>query len=59
LALLRWVKVARDALWLAEFRRELTMFPNARHDDWVGSLSEFLKWMDQPFFQWYVGGSRF
>ncbi len=49
------VMVPKEAPWLAEFRRELTMFPNGRHDDQVDSLSQFLKWFDQPVFRWYVG----
>lgn len=51
------VLVPKDVPWLAEFRRELTLFPNARHDDQVDSLSQFLKWFDQPGFQWYIAGS--
>lgn len=50
------ILVPQEASWLAEFRRELTMFPNARHDDQVDSLSQFLNWFEQPEFQWYVGG---
>ncbi|AGI66495.1 hypothetical protein OAN307_c07700 [Octadecabacter antarcticus 307] len=50
------VLVPKEAAWLADFRRELTLFPNARHDDQVDSLSQFLKWMEQPQFQWYVSG---
>lgn len=44
------------APWLAEFRHELTMFPNAKHDDQVDSLSQFLRWFDRPQFEWYVSG---
>jgi predicted phage terminase large subunit-like protein len=51
------VMIPAKAPWLAEFRRELTMFPNSKHDDQVDSLSQFLKWLDQPQFEWYVGGS--
>jgi predicted phage terminase large subunit-like protein len=51
------VLIPAEAPWLAEFHRELTMFPNAKHDDQVDSLSQFLKWFDQPQFEWYVGGS--
>ena len=53
------VMIPKEAPWLADFRRELTMFPNARHDDQVDSLSQFLKWLDEPPaqpFQWYVAG---
>ena len=42
--------------WLAQFRRELTLFTNARHDDKVDSLSQFLRWLDVLEFQRYVGG---
>lgn len=38
----------QDAPWLAEFRREVTLFPNGRHDDQVDSLSQYLKWMAEP-----------
>jgi len=51
------VLVPKDAPWLAEFHREVMLFPNARHDDQVDSLSQFLKWFDQPGFQWYIAGS--
>ncbi len=53
------VLIPSDAPWLAEFRRELTMFPNARHDDQVDSLSQFLSWLDRPQFEWYVNGTTF
>ena len=38
------VLVPNRAPWLDEFRREITEFPNGRHDDQVDSLSQFLKW---------------
>jgi predicted phage terminase large subunit-like protein len=53
------VMIPMEAPWLADFRRELTLFPNARHDDQVDSLSQFLKWLDAPQFQWIVGGKSF
>ena len=43
------VAVARDAPWMAEFRREMTLFPNGKHDDQVDSLSQFLNWWDQSY----------
>ena len=47
-AALAWNPTAVDmpnrAPWLDEFRREITEFPNGRHDDQVDSLSQFLKW---------------
>ncbi|MGJ8606263.1 MAG: phage terminase large subunit [Marivita sp.] len=48
------VLIPAAAPWLAEFRREMTLFPNARHDDQVDSVSQFLGWMDQPQFEWYI-----
>lgn len=36
--------VPEDALWLADFQREVTLFPNGKHDDQVDSLSQFLIW---------------
>lgn len=48
------VLVPREAHWLAEFRSELTLFPNARHDDQVDSFSQFLRWFEKPDFQWQI-----
>ncbi|MGJ5621380.1 phage terminase large subunit [Sulfitobacter sp. MF3-043] len=53
------ILIPKEAPWLADFRRELTLFPNARNDDQVDSLSQFLNWLDQPEFKWYVGGSYY
>lgn len=53
------VMIPKQAPWLADFHRELTLFPNARHDDQVDSLSQFLIWFDEPPiqpFHWNVGG---
>ena len=33
-----------NAPWLSEFERQLTLFPNAKHDDMVDSLSQFINW---------------
>jgi len=52
------ITLPKEAAWLADFRRELTLFPNARHDDQVDSLSQFLKWLNEPEFLWYVGGKH-
>ena len=38
------ISVPSDAPWLAAFQREITLFPNAKYDDQVDSLSQFLKW---------------
>jgi len=37
-----FVRLPEDASWLAELRHELLGFPNARHDDQVDALSQFL-----------------
>lgn len=42
------IVVPSEATWLAEFQREVTLFPNGKHDDQVDSLSQFLKWLAQP-----------
>lgn len=34
----------QDTSWLAELERELLGFPNARHDDQVDSITQFLQW---------------
>lgn len=42
------IAIPENAPWLAEFQREITLFPNAKHDDQVDSLSQFLKWLSEP-----------
>ncbi|WP_108857434.1 phage terminase large subunit [Aliiroseovarius pelagivivens] len=42
------ISVPVESPWLAEFQREITLFPNGRHDDQVDSLSQFLKWHAEP-----------
>ena len=42
------IAVPQDAPWLADFQREITLFPNRKHDDQVDSLSQFLGWLAQP-----------
>jgi predicted phage terminase large subunit-like protein len=38
------VLLPEDAPWLADLHHELVLFPNARHDDQVDSLSQYLTW---------------
>lgn len=45
------VRVPIDAPWLAEFQREVCLFPNGKHDDQVDSLSQFLRWFASPVSQ--------
>lgn len=42
------ILVPADSPWIAKFHREVTMFPNGKHDDQVDSLSQFLKWFSRP-----------
>ena len=37
------VYLPREAPWLSEFLHEILAFPNARHDDQIDSVSQFLK----------------
>ena len=43
------VHLPTEALWLAEFEKEVLAFPNGNSDDQVDSLSQFLRWV--IFFQ--------
>jgi hypothetical protein len=40
------VILPREALWLGELLHELLAFPNARHDDQIDSVSQFLNWAE-------------
>ncbi len=44
------VFVPKQAQWLADFLEELLAFPNAKHDDQVDSVSQFLNWAEN--LQW-------
>lgn len=39
------VLLPQDAAWLAEFEREVMLFPHAAHDDCVDALSQYLNWV--------------
>lgn len=39
------VVLPKDAAWLAEFEREVLMFPKGKHDDQVDALSQYLGWV--------------
>jgi predicted phage terminase large subunit-like protein len=41
------VLLPQEALWLAEFEKELLAFPNGRFDDQVDSAVQFLQWAAQ------------
>jgi predicted phage terminase large subunit-like protein len=43
----RRVLLPEQAVWLAEYRRELLSFPGGRHDDQVDSTSQFLIWAEE------------
>ena len=40
------VYLPSEALWLSEFLHEILAFPNARHDDQIDSVSQFLNWAE-------------
>jgi predicted phage terminase large subunit-like protein len=44
------VHLPKDASWLGDFLNELLAFPNARHDDQVDSVSQFLFWAQRDRF---------
>jgi hypothetical protein len=39
------VVLLTDARWLNEYVKELVAFPRGKHDDQVGSTSQFLSWI--------------
>lgn len=41
-----FVFIPTDAPWLPEYLHELTIFPNAKHDDQTDSTSQFLAWVN-------------
>jgi predicted phage terminase large subunit-like protein len=44
-----FVHLPADALWLADYLHELSVFPNAKFDDQVDSTVQALAWATQPF----------
>jgi predicted phage terminase large subunit-like protein len=42
------VLLPTDAPWLANFLRELSVFPKSKYDDQVDSLAQFLDWFSRP-----------
>ena len=44
------VHLPRQAPWLSDFLNELLAFPNARHDDQVDSVSQFLNWIQRDLY---------
>ena len=42
------VVLPTDAIWLADFEREVLAFPGAKHDDQVDALTHLLRWSDVP-----------
>jgi predicted phage terminase large subunit-like protein len=43
-----FVYLPTEALWLADYLHEMTVFPNGRYDDQVDSTSQFLDWFKVP-----------
>jgi hypothetical protein len=44
-----FVHIPETAPWLAEYLHEMTVFPNAKHDDQADSTAQFLDWFKRPF----------
>ncbi|MEM9840768.1 MAG: phage terminase large subunit, partial [Pseudomonadota bacterium] len=42
------IAVPKDAPWIAEFQREVCLFPNGKHDDQVDSMTMFLRTLAEP-----------
>ena len=40
------VSIPLEAPWAKEFLEEVVNFPSARHDDYVDSMIQFLRWTD-------------
>lgn len=38
------MRLPANAQWLSEFEKQLSYFPNAKHDDIVDSVSQFINW---------------
>src|SRR6266581_6476366 len=55
----RFVHLPKASGWLAEYLRELTIFPNGKHDDQVDSTAQMLDWFKAAgrapggFYQYY------
>jgi predicted phage terminase large subunit-like protein len=52
-----FVRIPEEALWLAEYLHELTVFPKGKHDDQADSTAQFLDWYKNPgpndgYFEW-------
>jgi predicted phage terminase large subunit-like protein len=47
-----FVHLPKEAPWLDDYLRELTSFPNAKHDDQVDSTTQALAWANEPMPQW-------
>ncbi len=44
-----FVRIPETASWLAEYLREMTVFPKGKQDDQVDSTAQFLDWFKRPF----------
>ena len=42
----------QEAPWLSEFEKEIVAFPDAKHDDYVDSMSQFFRQLDVGFPHW-------
>lgn len=52
----RQVYIPNEAPWLSDLLHEILAFPNARHDDQVDSISQFLNWAERDYcYQPWIG----
>ncbi|HEX4079986.1 MAG TPA: phage terminase large subunit [Rhizomicrobium sp.] len=53
-----FVHLPREAPWLGEYLRELTSFPNSKHDDQVDSTTQAIAWLTErarnPMEPWFA-----
>src|SRR5258706_5044119 len=49
-----FVHIPETAPWLAEYLREMTVFPKGKHDDQVDSTAQFLDWFKTPMPHWGI-----
>jgi hypothetical protein len=49
-----FVHIPETAPWLAEYLREMTVFPKGKHDDQADSTAQFLDWFKTPMSCWGI-----
>ena len=49
------IVIPTEAPWLADLRREISVFPKGKNDDQVDSITQFLIWLQRPVSHMLVG----